>query len=83
MNKIENNVKNIISKKIGIKPKKILNSSSLQDLGADSLDIIEIIIELEEFFKIKIYDHESEKINKIEKIINIIKKKIKKKKNNL
>ncbi|UDG80394.1 phosphopantetheine-binding protein [Candidatus Annandia pinicola] len=79
---IEDSIKNIISKKIGIDKKGILNSSSLKLLGADSLETIEIIIEIEEIFDININDKESEKIDNIQEIIDIVYKKFKKKKYN-
>ncbi|MFI4847022.1 MAG: acyl carrier protein [Candidatus Makana argininalis] len=79
MNKIEDKIKKIISKQFGVKKKNIENKTSLiNDLGADSLDIIELIMSIEENFNIEITDDESEKLNTIKEFINFIKKKINK-----
>lgn len=52
-----------------------LEASFIDDLGADSLDLVELIMELEENFGIRISDEELEKIRTIGDIINFIKSK--------
>lgn len=52
-----------------------LDASFIEDLGADSLDLVELIMELEENFGIRIADEELEKIRTIQDIIDFIKKK--------
>lgn len=75
MNLIENNVKKIISEQLGIHQDKILHGSSLtKNLGADSLDIIELIMSIEEKFEIEIKDEQIQKIITVKDIINCIKK---------
>lgn len=79
MNNIEIRIKKIISKKLDIKIEKIFNNASfLEDLGADSLDIVELIMALEEEFNIEISDEDAEKINTVQKSIDYIKNKCKK-----
>ncbi|QCI16594.1 acyl carrier protein [Buchnera aphidicola (Aphis craccivora)] len=78
MKDIENKIKKIISKKLDIKIEHITNNSSfLEDLGADSLDIVELIMTLEEDFNIEISDNEAEKIKTVQSAINFINSKIK------
>ncbi|QJC35171.1 acyl carrier protein [Enterobacteriaceae endosymbiont of Donacia proxima] len=72
-NSIIKRVKKIIINKLGITEKNITMSSSFkEDLGADSLDTIEIIMALEEEFNIEILDEDAEKIINIEKAVNYI-----------
>ncbi|QJC34799.1 acyl carrier protein [Enterobacteriaceae endosymbiont of Donacia piscatrix] len=72
-NSIIKRVKKIITNKLGITKQDITMSSSFkEDLGADSLDIIEIIMSLEEEFNIEILDEDAEKITDFEKAINYI-----------
>jgi len=74
MHTIENRVKKIISEQLNIKESEINNTSSfLEDLGSDSLDSIELIMRLEEEFKIDIPDEISENFDTVEKVIKYIK----------
>ncbi|QCI24987.1 acyl carrier protein [Buchnera aphidicola (Rhopalosiphum padi)] len=73
MNDIEKRIKKIISKILDVKVEKILNNSSfLDDLGADSLDTVELIMALEEEFNIEISDEDAEKLNTVQKSIDYI-----------
>jgi acyl carrier protein len=73
MKNIEQRIKKIIKEKLDIKEKNILNHSSfVEDLGADSLDTVELIMALEEEFNIEISDEEAEKINTIQQSIEYI-----------
>lgn len=75
MNNIENRIKNVVSKILNITTENIFNHSLfVQDLGADSLDIVELIMALEEEFDVEISDAESEKINTIQHAIDYIKR---------
>ena len=51
-----------------------MNSSFFDDLGIDSLDVVELVMELEEAFDIKIPDEEAEQISTIEEAIRLIEK---------
>ncbi|CEI58590.1 Acyl carrier protein [Candidatus Portiera aleyrodidarum] len=75
MYKLEKKIKLIVSKKLNINPNIIKkNSFFIEELGADSLDIIELVMALEEEFNIEITDEESKNIKNIKDIINYIKK---------
>ncbi|KAF0159971.1 MAG: acyl carrier protein [Syntrophaceae bacterium] len=52
-----------------------LEASFIDDLGADSLDLVELIMEMEEKFGVEIADEELEKIRTIQDVIDFIKKK--------
>nr|WP_258172078.1 acyl carrier protein [Candidatus Portiera aleyrodidarum] len=67
-------MKSIVSKKLNINPNIIkTNSLFIEELGADSLDIIELIMTLEEEFNIEITDETSNNIKNINDVINYIK----------
>ncbi|HHS50679.1 MAG TPA: acyl carrier protein [candidate division Zixibacteria bacterium] len=70
---VENRVREIIVEKLGVSPEKIeLNSHFVDDLGADSLDQVELIMALEEEFEIEISDEDAEKIGRVEEAIKYI-----------
>ncbi|HMI76765.1 MAG TPA: acyl carrier protein [Buchnera sp. (in: enterobacteria)] len=74
MHMIEKRVKKIIAEQLDIKESDIHNTNSfLEDLNADSLDSIELIMKLEEEFKIDIPDEVSESFDTVEKVIKYIK----------
>lgn len=67
-------VKNIISEQLGIDAEEIaMESSFVDDLGADSLDIVELIMALETEFDLEIPDEEAEGINTVGDIVEYIK----------
>ncbi|CEI58994.1 Acyl carrier protein [Candidatus Portiera aleyrodidarum] len=71
---LEKKIKSIVSKKLNINPNIIkTNSLFIEELGADSLDIIELIMTLEEEFNIEITDETSNNIKNINDVINYIK----------
>ncbi len=70
---IEERVKNIVVQQLDVKPEDITNESSfVDDLGADSLDTVELVMQLEEEFDTEIPDEEAEKIAKIQDAIDYI-----------
>ena len=75
---VEDKIKSIIAEQLGVKVEEVtLNSSFVDDLGADSLDTVELIMALEEEFEIDILDEDAEKIKTVGEIIKHIKDKIK------
>ncbi|NMA34028.1 MAG: acyl carrier protein [Clostridiaceae bacterium] len=67
-------VKKIIVEQLGVEEDEVtLESSFIDDLGADSLDIVELIMALEEEFDIEIPDSEAEKISTVGDAVNYIK----------
>ncbi|ANF17096.1 acyl carrier protein [Buchnera aphidicola (Schlechtendalia chinensis)] len=76
MKNIEKKIVKIISKQLGFKKEEIHMTSSLnEDLGADSLDTVELIMTIEDKFNIEITDKESENFTTVQSIIDLIKKK--------
>ncbi len=71
---IEEKVIDIIVEQLDVaKEECVLEASFIDDLGADSLDLVELIMEMEENFGIQITDEELEKIRTIGDIVNFIK----------
>ena len=77
---IEQKVKQIIVEQLGVDESQVDNKASfVDDLGADSLDIVELIMELEEEFDIQIPDDQAEKIKTVGEAIDYIERESKKK----
>lgn len=75
MEQIESKVKEIIVKNLGVKESEVTREASfVNDLGADSLDCVELIIDFEYEFGIEIDDNEAEKINTVGEAIDYINK---------
>lgn len=72
-----NKVKEVLVQTTNIDPSVIFASSSLKDdLGIDSLDSVEIILELESQFNVKISDNEIEELKTVGDIVNILNNKL-------
>jgi len=66
-------VKQIIVDQLGIAPDQVKPEASfIKDLGADSLDIVELVMAMEEEFEIEIPDEEAEKIKTVQDAVNYI-----------
>ena len=75
MENLENKIKEIIVDKLGIEESEITDSASFtNDLGADSLDTVELIMEFEEEFGIEIPDDDAEKITTVGSAVEYIEK---------
>ena len=80
MSSIEQRVKAIVAEQLGVKEEEVTNDSSfVDDLGADSLDIVELVMELEEEFDVQIPDTDAEKIKTVGEAIDYIEAKQKEK----
>jgi len=67
-------VKKIIVDRLDVEEEKItLEASFKDDLGADSLDIVELVMELEDEFELEISDEDAEKINRVGEVVDYIK----------
>ncbi len=76
-NAVEEKVKEIIMEKLGVPEDKIKPEASfINDLGADSLDTVELVMDLEEAFNIEIKDEEAEKIRTVKDAIEFIEQKL-------
>ena len=70
---IEQKVKNIIADQLGVGEEEIKPTSSfIEDLGADSLDIVELVMAMEEEFEVEIPDDEAEKIKTVQDAVSFI-----------
>lgn len=66
-------VKSLLSSQLGIKEERIqLKSRILEDLGADSLDLVELLMTLEDEFNVTVSDEEAVKLKTVEDIVKII-----------
>ena len=73
MENVEQRVKKIIAEQLGVKEAEIKNPSSfVDDLGADSLDTVELVMAFEEEFGIEIPDEDAEKITRVKEAIDYI-----------
>ncbi|XPE69098.1 acyl carrier protein [Shigella boydii] len=72
MSTIEEHVKKIIVEQLGVKRKKLPTASFVDDLGADSLDTVELVMALEEEFDCEIPDEEAEKITTVQAAIDYV-----------
>tara|TARA_B100000029_G_scaffold152985_1_gene148125 strand:- start:217 stop:453 length:237 start_codon:yes stop_codon:yes gene_type:complete len=73
MSSVEEKVKNIIVKQLGVKDVEVKSDSKfIDDLGADSLDTVELVMALEEEFDTEIPDEEAEKITTVQQAIDYI-----------
>ena len=70
---IEQKVKNIIADQLGVGEEEIKPAASfIEDLGADSLDIVELVMAMEEEFEVEIPDDEAEKIKTVQDAVSFI-----------
>ena len=73
MSNIEERVKKIVCEQLGVKEEEVKASSSfVDDLGADSLDTVELVMALEEEFETEIPDEQAEKLTTIQEAIDYI-----------
>jgi len=73
---IDEKVKEIIAKQLGVNAAEVtMEASFVEDLGADSLDTVELVIAFEETFNVEIPDEDAEKITKVKDAIEYIKNK--------
>lgn len=73
MSTIDERVKKIVVEQLGVKDEEVNNNSSfVDDLGADSLDTVELVMALEEEFECEIPDEEAEKITTVQQAIDYV-----------
>jgi len=71
---VEEKVKQIVAEQLGVDEDQVTEDASfMDDLGADSLDTVELVMALEEEFDIEIPDEDAEKIQTVKDAINYIK----------
>jgi acyl carrier protein len=73
MSNVDERVKKIVIEQLGVKEDEVSNASSfVDDLGADSLDTVELVMALEEEFECEIPDEEAEKITTVQQAIDYV-----------
>jgi acyl carrier protein len=73
MENIEQRVKKIVAEQLGVNEAEVkIESSFVDDLGADSLDTVELVMALEEEFNCEIPDEEAEKITTVKQAVDYI-----------
>jgi acyl carrier protein len=73
---LEDKVKDIIVEQLGVEPDKVTPEASfIEDLGADSLDTVELVMAFEEEFGAEIPDEDAEKMTSVGGVINYLKEK--------
>ena len=73
MSTVEERVKKIVAEQLGVKEEEVTNDASfVDDLGADSLDTVELVMALEEEFETEIPDEDAEKITTVQQAIDYI-----------
>ena len=72
---VQEKITEIIVEQLGVKPEEVVTEASfVDDLGADSLDTVELVMELEEEFEINIPDDAAEKIQTVGQAVEFIEK---------
>ena len=78
MDDLEQKVKKIIAEQLGKNEADIKNEASfIEDLGADSLDTVELVMALEDAFKVQIPDDQQENLRTVQQAVDFIKAKVK------
>jgi acyl carrier protein len=73
---IEEKVKDIIVEQLGVNPEQVTPQASfIEDLGADSLDIVELVMAFEEEFSVEVPDEDAEKLQTVGDVIKYIEEK--------
>ena len=73
MSSIEERVKQIVVEQLGVRDEEVAGDSSfVDDLGADSLDTVELVMALEEEFSCEIPDEEAEKITTVQQAVDYV-----------
>jgi acyl carrier protein len=73
MENIEQRIKKIVAEQLGVNEADVKNESSfVNDLGADSLDTVELVMALEEEFDCQIPDEQAEKISTVQEAIDYV-----------
>ena len=74
MSNVEERVKKIVAEQLGVKEDIANDASFVDDLGADSLDTVELVMALEEEFECEIPDDDAEKITTVQQAIDYVEK---------
>lgn len=73
---IEEKVKDIIVEQLGVNPEQVTTTASfIEDLGADSLDTVELVMAFEEEFNVEVPDEDAEKLHTVGDVVKYIEEK--------
>src|ERR1700683_917820 len=73
---VEEKVKDIIVEQLGVNPEQVVPSASfIEDLGADSLDPVELVMAFEEEFSVEVPDEDAEKLQTVGDVVKYIEEK--------
>jgi acyl carrier protein len=73
MSDVYDRVKRIVIERLGVEEAEVTNEANFKDdLGADSLDVVELVMELEDEFDLEISDEDAEKITTVGEVVNYI-----------
>ena len=73
MSNVQERVKKIVAEQLGVKAEEVTdNASFVDDLGADSLDTVELVMALEEEFECEIPDEDAEKITTVQQAVDYV-----------
>ncbi|MCD6587354.1 MAG: acyl carrier protein [Candidatus Fermentibacteraceae bacterium] len=71
---LENRITDIIVSRLNVKKEEVTNSASLKDdLGADSLDMVDLMMDLEDTFNLKISDEDGNKLQTVGSVVEFLK----------
>ncbi len=74
---VEERIKKIIAEQLGVEEDEVVpDAKFVEDLGADSLDTVELVMALEEEFEIEIPDEDAEKIQSVSAAVDFVKEKV-------
>lgn len=65
-------IKKILVEQLGVDEASVTEETTIEDLGADSLDLVEIVMSIEEEFSVKVDDSELENLKKVGDLVNYI-----------
>jgi acyl carrier protein len=75
---VEEKVKDIIVEQLGVNPEQVVTSAKfIEDLGADSLDTVELVMAFEEEFNVEVPDEDAEKLQSVGDVVTYISEKAK------
>jgi len=76
---VEETIKQIVVEQLGVKPEEVVPSADFaDDLGADSLDTVELVMAFEEKFGFEIPDEDAERMRKVKDVIEYVEKRLRK-----
>ena len=74
---LSSKIKSVVVDKLGVKPEQVTDDANfIDDLGADSLDLVELVIALEDEFDVEIPDEDAEKLKTVKTVLEYVQSKI-------